>query len=260
MKLVKAENIDKILFLDIETAPSWEHFEDAPEDVRKEWIYKFKYNDKAPVKPDVKENTNYNDPIYMQKYLEYFSKLWTKQAGLYPEFSRIICISLGFFYQGSFRLKSVSQADESELLSDFCETLEGFQSVNKYAKLCAHYGKGFDYPFIAKRLLIHRKKIPFILDTYGTKPWQQVGLLDTHEFWKMGGFGSGATLSSIAMSFGIPSPKDDIEGGDVARCYHSGEIDRIVTYCDKDVVTLANVFKAIRGEELLTESQIQKSN
>lgn len=258
MKLIRAENINNILFMDIETAPSWERLIDAPENVQKEWIYKFKYNEKAPPKPDIKENENYSDKAFAEKYFNFFAKLWTKQAGLYPEFSRIICISIGYLNESTFRIKSMSQSDEGELLDDFCRTLAGFQKVNKYAKLCAHYGKGFDYPFIGKRLLIHRRKIPFILDTFGVKPWDMASLLDTQEIWKMGGYGSSATLSSIAMAFGIPTPKDDIDGGDVAKCYHAGEIDRIVTYCDKDIVTLLNVFKAIRGEELITNENIYK--
>lgn len=258
MKKIKAENINNILFLDIETAPNWEHFKDVPEYIKEEWIYKFKYNDKAPINPNIEENENYKDPIYMEKYIEYFAKLWKKQAGLYPEFSRIVCISMGFLHNGLLRLKSVFQKDEGKLLDDFTDTLSQFQGVNRYAKLCAHYGKGFDYPFIAKRLLVHRRVIPFILDTYGVKPWDMENLLDTQEIWKMGGFGSSGTLSSIAMAFGIPSPKDDIDGADVSKYYHAGEIDRIITYCDKDVVTMVNVFKAIRGEELLEDGQIQK--
>ncbi|MCP4551121.1 MAG: 3'-5' exonuclease [Bacteroidetes bacterium] len=259
MKLLKAENINNILFLDIETAPNWEHFKDVPEDVKKEWIYKFKYADNAPVYPDVRDNPNYSDPIYMEKYLEHFANLWKKKAGLHPEFSEVICISMGFINDGVLRLKSISGGSEGEILAEFLDTIASFQSVNKYAKLCAHYGKGFDYPFISKRLLFHRFKLPFILDTYGVKPWDMASLLDTQEIWKMGGFGSSGTLSSIAMAFGIPTPKDDIDGADVSRCYNNGEIERIVKYCEKDVVTLVNVFKAMRGEELLNEGQIQKT-
>lgn len=258
MKLVKAENINNILFLDIETAPSWEHLKDAPANVQKEWIYKFKYNEKAPQKPDPEKNVNHGDKYFEEKYFKFFSDLWLKQAGLYAEFSRIVCISMGFVYEGDLRITSASRENEEDLLDDFVEILGNFKAKNRFAKLCAHYGKGFDYPYIAKRLLIHRRPIPFMLDTYGVKPWDMVNLLDTHEFWKMGGFGSGGTLSSIAMAFGIPSPKNDIEGADVSRCYHNGEIDRIVLYCEKDVLTTVNVFKAMRGEEILTEEQVTK--
>jgi uncharacterized protein YprB with RNaseH-like and TPR domain len=258
MRKLKAENINNILFLDIETAPSWEHLNDAPDYIRTEWIQKFKYRDDVPPYPDITENANYKDPVYMENYLDYFRKLWIKSAGLYPEFSKIVCVSMGFMSGSNLRLKSYYDSDEGALLVRFCEDLAAFQSVNKYAKLCAHFGKGFDFPYIGKRLLIHRKPLPFILDTYGLKPWEMESLIDTQDVWKMGGYGNGGTLGSIAMSFGIKSPKDDIDGGDVSRCYHNGEIDRIVFYCEKDVLTLVNVFKAIRGEELLTDLQVQK--
>lgn len=258
MKKLKSENINNILFLDIETAPNWRFFEDVPEDMQKEWIYKFKFKDNAPKKPNEDEDKGTFEYL-IKKYSEYFSNLWEKEAGLYPEFSKIICISMGYMYGENFRLKSISNEKEENLLDELVDTLDSFKSVNKFAKLCAHYGKGFDYPFIAKRLLIHRRDIPFILDTYGLKPWEMESLLDTQEVWKMGGYGGSGTLSAIAMAFGIPTPKDDIEGADVSRCYHNGELERIVTYCDKDVVTLLNVFKAMRGEELLTNDKIIKS-
>jgi uncharacterized protein YprB with RNaseH-like and TPR domain len=258
MRKLKAENINNILFLDIETAPSWELLKDAPENIRVEWVQKFKYNDKAPIFPDPKVNANYADPQYLADYLSFFEKLWIKSAGLYPEFSRIVCITMGFMSGGSLRLKSYYDSDEGALLDRFCADLGSFQSVNKYTKLCAHYGKGFDFPYIGKRLLIHRKPLPFILDTYGLKPWEMENFIDTLEVWKFGGSGTGGTLGSIAMSFGIKSPKDDIDGGDVSRCYHNGEIDRIVFYCEKDVLTLVNVFKAMRSEELLTDGDVQK--
>ena len=262
MRKLKAENINNILFLDIETAPNWEFLEDSPDNVQKEWIQKFKYRDDVPkIKKITKDNVNYNSELeenLKKNYLNYFEELWIKSAGLYPEFSRVVCISVGFMYGGALRIKSYSESNEETLLDSFCEDLASFQSINKYAKLCAHYGKGFDFPYIGKRLLIHRKPLPFILDTYGLKPWEMENLLDTQEIWKFGGFGNGGTLSSIAMSFGIANPKDDIGGGDVSRCYHNGEIDRIVFYCEKDVATLVNSFKAMRSEELLMEGQIQK--
>lgn len=257
MKGLKRENIDSILFIDIETAPQWEKLEDAPEYVRKEWIYKFKYKEGAPTAPNPEKNANDEQAFIQNKYLKYFSDLWEKQAGLYPEFAKIICITAGYMVAGTLRLKSYYDASEANLLERFSNDVRLFSSANTYLKLCAHYGKGFDYPFTIKRLLIHRKPIPPILDSYGLKPWEVVNL-DTQEIWKVGGYGSSATLSSIAMAFGIPSPKDDIEGADVARCYYAGEIDRIVTYCEKDVITLVNVFKSMRGEALLREDQIQK--
>jgi predicted PolB exonuclease-like 3'-5' exonuclease len=257
MRYLKKININNVLFLDIETAPKWQHLNEAPENVQKEWIYKFKFKDGAPSKPDPEKNINSDGSYFKDKYLKYFSELWEKSAGLYPEFSRIVCISAGFMYGGTFRLKSYYDANEATLLKIFSSDIERFYEINKYLRLCGHYAKGFDYPFLVKRFLIHRMEIPFILDDGDFKPWEKTNL-DTQEIWKIGGFGGSATLSSIAMAFGIPSPKDDIDGSDVSRVYYEGGIDRIVFYCEKDVITLVNVFKSMRREELLSELEIER--
>ncbi len=260
MRNLKNVNIDTVLFLDIETVPKWRYLKDAPEHVQKEWIYKFKYRDGAPTHPDeaVKENTNYDQPYFYEKYEKYFADLWLKKAGFFAEFSKIVCISAGFLMSGMFRLKSYYQENEADLLTDFRNDMQSFNAHVKGARLCAHYGKGFDFPFIAKRMIIHRMQLPPLLDGYGTKPWDSFNL-DTQEIWKLGGFGDSATIGSIAMAFGIPFPKDDIGGAEVASCYYNGEIDRIVTYCEKDTVTLASVFKFMRGEEIIKPEQIQKA-
>lgn len=257
MKLLKNENINNIFFLDIETAPQWETLEEAPDFVKKEWIYKFKFRDDAPKLPS-DTTTDARLEHEKNKYFEFFSNLWTAQAGLYAEFSKIICISAGYMSGYNFKLKSYAQENEADLLKTFSQDLTAFYNYNKHLKLCAHFGKGFDYPFIAKRLLIHRQNLPVLLDNYGLKPWEGVNL-DTHEIWKIGSFGGSGTLGSIAMAFGIASPKDDIEGADVARAYYTGELGRIVTYCDKDTFTVLNVFKAMRGEELLDWGAVQKT-
>ena len=244
MRKLREENINNVLFMDIETAPKWQLLKDAPEEVRKEWIQKFKYNDKCP-------------PKGCQEYEDFFSDLWIKSAGLYAEFSRVVVISMGFLTRdNTFRLKSYKDENERHLLDEFVTDLDSFCFANKYAKFCAHYGKGFDYPYLAKRLLIHRRKLPYLLDNYGLKPWESVNL-DTWEIWKNGSLGNSGTLSSIATAFGLPSPKEDIDGGDVSRCYHNGELDRIAEYCERDVFTLLNVFKCMRAEEPLTEDAIK---
>jgi len=258
MRLLRLENINNILFIDIETAPQWQTLDAAPEYVQKEWIYKFKFREGAPKPPDP-NNSNSAQDFVQDKYYNYFKELWTAQAGLFPEFSKVIVISAGYMDGYNFKLKSYSHDKEADLLKSFSEDLTAFNKYNKYLKLCAHFGKGFDYPFLAKRLLIHRQILPDLLDSYGLKPWEGANL-DTQEIWKIGGYGSGGTLSSIAMAFGIPTPKDDIGGAEVAGCYYNGELQRITTYCEKDVFTLLNVFKAMRGEELLKNECIQFVN
>jgi uncharacterized protein YprB with RNaseH-like and TPR domain len=245
MKILNEIKIETVLFLDIETAPNWLELGQAPSNVVYEWIYKFKFRNDAPPEPKEGEVI----PLY-------YSDLWNKEAGLYPEFSRVVCISVGFMYQGQFLMRSYANFNEGELLQAFKSDLQSFCSAVALPKLCAHYGKGFDFPYIAKRMLINRIVIPAILDTAGLKPWE-VANLDTHEIWKLGGMGS-AGLPAICMAFGIPTPKDDLNGSMVAKAFHDGEIDRIALYCEKDVFALLNVFKAFRMEEPLDELQIVK--
>lgn len=251
MRKLRQININNILFLDIETVPIALELKDAPEHVRNEWIYKHKFKDDAPpITDDIFDTTS---------YMAYFENLWTKKAALSAEFSRIVCISFGFMYGGEFRLKSVNNENEKDLLIAFSDVLNKFFASNTQLMLCAHFGKGFDFPFITKRMLMHRMEIPLILDVYGLKPWEMTQLLDTLEIWKFGG-GEGAGLPAIAMHFGIPTPKDDISGADVAKVFYTEGKDgilRITVYCEKDVVTLVNAFKAIRGEDLLKDGQVQ---
>ena len=56
---------------------------------------------------------------------------------------------------------------------------------------------------------------------------------------------------------GIPSPKGDIDGSQVAQVYYvEKDIDRIVTYCEKDVIAVAQIFLRMRREDLLIEDEI----
>jgi predicted PolB exonuclease-like 3'-5' exonuclease len=248
MKILNEVKIETVLFLDIETAPNWLELYQAPKNVQSEWIYKFKFRSEAPNEPKAGES--------VKNYYDYFAELWQKEAGLYPEFSRVVCISVGFMYQGQFLIRSYAVNNEGDLLKMFKTDLEAFCSSVALAKLCAHYGKGFDFPYIAKRMLINRIVIPSILDTAGLKPWENTNL-DTHEIWKLGGTGS-AGLPAICMAFGIETPKDDLNGSLVSKAFHDGETHRIATYCEKDVFALLNVFKAFRMEEPVDKSKIVK--
>jgi hypothetical protein len=248
MKILNEVKIETVLFLDIETAPNWLTLDQAPEVVQNEWIYKFKFRSEAPAEPKKGE-------VY-GAYFDYFAELWQKEAGLYAEFSRVVCVSVGFMYQGEFLIRSYFQQNEGELLQAFKYDVQAFVRSIPSAKLCAHYGKGFDYPFLAKRMLINRIVIPAILDTAGLKPWE-IANLDTHEVWKMGGMNS-AGLPAICMAFGIDTPKDDLNGSLVAKAFHDGQLQRIADYCEKDVFALLNVFKAFRLEEPVPAVSIVK--
>lgn len=178
---------------------------------------------------------------------------------MFAEFGKIVCISCGIVSQKSngkqIRLKSFSGHDEQRLLEDFAEMLNQYYFTPTHS-LCGHNAKEFDFPFIARRMLVNGVDIPNILDIAGKKPWE-VNLLDTMELWKFGDYKHYTSLALLCHIFNIPTPKDDISGADVAKVYYEdNDLDRIVTYCEKDVVALIQLFFKFRNEGLVDEEHI----
>jgi DNA polymerase elongation subunit (family B) len=167
-----------------------------------------------------------------------------ERAGIYSEFGRIICISVGLIKEKnpySLRLKSFFGEDEKTLLSDFSAMLMKFSKNNKESLLCAHNGKEFDFPYIARRMIINGLIIPDILDNAGRKPWE-IKLLDTMDLWKFGDYKNYTSLDLLTTILGIPTPKGDIDGSMVSNIFYTGkDIERIVRYCEKDVLAITRV-------------------
>ena len=228
--------LTSILFLDIETVPQYPAFDDAPAPIRQLWEKKSKQL--------IKDDTETPDTIY-------------RQAGIYAEFGKVICISCGYFSQGrKLRIKSFAGDDEKATLLEFSVMLNKFFSRGD-KQLCAHNGKEFDFPFLARRMVINDIPLPAVLDTPGKKPWE-VNHLDTLELWKFGDYKSYTSLLLLATVLGIPTPKDDIDGSMVWDVYwNEKNLPRIVTYCQKDVLTIAQIFLRFKGEPLLAEDEME---
>jgi len=232
--------MEKILFLDIETIPQYPSYDDCPDELKKLWNHK-----SQNLKKD--ENETAGD-IY-------------NRAGIYAEFGRIVCISTGIIRDNNgipeLRIKSFYGDDETLLLSEFAELLNKHFSKSD-SKLCAHNGREFDFPYIARRMVINSIPLPVILDTAGKKPWE-VNYLDTMEMWKFGDFKSYTPLTLLAYSLGIPSPKDDIDGSMVWLVYWKDkDLNRIMTYCEKDVEALTNVYLRMKGFPIIPKEKIVK--
>jgi uncharacterized protein YprB with RNaseH-like and TPR domain len=228
---------EDILFLDIETIPAVSGWSEMEPSLKGHWERKskqFRSEEQSP------------EEVY-------------ERAGIYAEFGRIICISVGMFREKNpfaFRLKSFFGDDEKELLSGFSAMLEKF-TRNKEALLCAHNGKEFDYPYIARRMIINGLVIPEILDNAGKKPWE-VKLLDTLELWKFGDYKSYTSLDLLTNILGIRSPKDEIDGSMVAKIYwEEHDLKKIVTYCEKDVVAVAQVLLKFMNLPLILPERIE---
>jgi len=152
-------------------------------------------------------------------------------------------------------MKSYAGHDEKLLLTEFAGMLRKF-SAEGDKNLCAHNGKDFDFPYIARRMLINGIKLPALLDIAGKKPWE-LKFIDTLELWKFGEFKNYTSLNLLTALFDIPSPKDDIDGSDVAGVYYNdNDLPRITNYCQKDVLAIAQLILRWRGEELLKEDQV----
>ncbi|MCK4664354.1 MAG: 3'-5' exonuclease [Bacteroidales bacterium] len=232
-------NEEKILFLDIETVPCEPDFDNLDNKFQELWDKKTSYIQE-------KENKSGKD-VY-------------EKAGIFAEFGKIICISCAFISKinntKSLRIKSFFGDDEKLILSGFIELLNKYYYSDGFL-LCAHNGKEFDFPYIARRILINGLKLPKLLDIAGKKPWE-IKHLDTMELWKFGDYKHYTSLDLLTKIFNISTPKDDISGSDVSKVYwEEKDLQRIVKYCQKDVLAVVQLFFKYRGEELIPEENIE---
>lgn len=224
--------LEKILFLDIETVPQFARWENLPESTQHLW--------------EKKTRTQRKEDLTAEEF-------YKDRGGIMAEFGKIICISVGLAgHNEKLMIKSFYGDDEHKLLEEFGQIFN--RPKLRDVILCAHNGKEFDFPWIARRFLINGMQPPAPFLLFGKKPWE-IQHLDTMELWKFGDYKSYISLELLAHVFGIPTPKDDIDGSMVSSIYHiEKDLFRIVQYCEKDVLTLANVFRRMRQENLLDQS------
>ena len=231
-------NLENLLFLDIETVPECADFGELDADKQLLWEHKSAYQRK--------------DEITAEAFYE--------RAGIWAEFGKIVCISVGYFtFKGDLRNFRVTSyhGDEIKLLYGFKRLLNEHFNQARHL-LCAHNGKEFDFPYIARRMLIHGIPLPYKLDLFGKKPWE-VPHLDTMELWKFGDYKHFTSLKLMAHVLGIPSPKEDMDGSMVRDVFYTdNDLDRIVTYCELDVVTTAQVFLRLKGDDLLDDDEVKR--
>ncbi len=239
--MLEKVRVEDVLFLDIETVPDQPSFNDVSPEMQALWDKKSQY---------FRQDEESAAEVY-------------GRAGIYAEFGKIVCISVGVLAhrdgQPIFRLKSFAGEDEKQLLIDFKQMIDHF--ANKASRnICGHNAREFDFPFIARRMLIHGIKLPAILDVAGKKPWE-VRFLDTLDLWKFGDYKHYTSLNLLTTIFNIPSPKDDIDGSQVASVfYEDKDIERIARYCEKDVLATAQLFLRFKGEPLIEDDTIELAN
>lgn len=230
--------LDHILFLDIETVPEKKTYNELDATTQQLWEHKSQYQRKEDVSAE-----------------DFYER-----AGIWAEFGKIICISVGYFIiqenVRNFRLTTF-HGEEETLLEDFKKLLNEHFNHPKNI-LCAHNGKEFDFPYIARRMIIHGISLPQKLDLFGKKPWE-IPHIDTMELWKFGDYKHYTSLKLMAHVLGIPSPKEDIDGSMVKVVYYEeNNLARIITYCELDVLTTAQVFLRLRNQALLKDHEVKK--
>lgn len=231
--------LENFLIIDIETVSAQKNYNLLADDWQHLWEEK--------VKRAIPEDTS------LKEY-------YPQRAGVMAEFAKVVCISLGYFKKETggyqFRVKSIFGHDEKELLQNFITTINQLEVVNHHWSFTGHNIKEFDIPFLCRRLLINGLAIPPYLDFQNMKPWE-TNMIDTFQYWRFGDYKNFTSLKLLAASLNVPSPKDDIDGSMVGQVYwEENNLDRIAVYCQKDVITVANIILRFKNLSLLTEEQI----
>ena len=220
--MIEKIRLDNILFLDIETVPEEENFNSLDAEMKQLWELKTQYLRKE----------------------EFSGEEFYERAGIWAEFGKIVCISVGYFtLKGDIRNFRVTSffGEEKKILHDFINLLNNHFNQPQHV-LCGHNAKEI--------------AIPNKLNLFGKKPWE-IPHLDTLELWKFGDYKHFTSLKLLTKILGIPSPKGDIDGSQVGHVFYvEKDIDRIVTYCEKDTIAVAQIFLRLRREELLIDDEI----
>ncbi len=232
---------ENILFIDIETVPQQENYKQLNDKMQLLWDKKAAYFCKEEETPE---------DIY-------------GRAGIYAEFGKIVCISAGIIHyvkgEMHFKVKSFADDDETKLLMEFSDMLNHFMSKDPNRNLCGHNAKEFDFPYIARRMLINGLQLPQCLNIAGKKPWE-IKFIDTLDLWKFGDYKHYTSLNLLTAIFDIPTPKDDIDGSQVAEVYYKEkDLERIAIYCEKDVLATARLLLKFMGRPTIEDDYVERA-
>lgn len=232
--------LDQLLLLDIETTPAVAAFDHLSEEMKELWSEKITKTAPETINP---------------------SETFADRAGIFAEFGKIVCISVGFFYveNGTYhlRIKSFFNDDERVVLTEFLELVSKFHAKYQRFLFSGHNIKEFDIPYICRRAVIGGLQLPMVLQVNNFKPWESP-VLDTMQIWRFGDFRNYTALKLLAAVMGIPTPKDDIDGSMVGRVYwQDKDLPRIASYCQKDVLTVAQLLLKFKGLPVLQSHEVE---
>lgn len=259
--MLNSKPLNKLIFLDIETVPQTELFTQMNENKQKLFLKRFRKDSEAMIGAPMDEWTTRQVDTGNYYPLDKIEDFYNARAALHAEFCKIVCISIGWFdkttpniitpdHEFKFKTKSFYGEDEIALLNAFYKGTESVlsKSMNHEHHMVAFNGKVFDFPVIAKRMILNWMSLPPYFDVSEMKPWDMVHLVDPKETWKWGVFDGNSSLALLSEVLGIPSSKDDIDGSQVRDVFYKDkDVKRIATYCEKDVVALATLYLRMKG-------------
>lgn len=237
------KNLKYTLFLDIETVPEFQTYDEMSELYQSLW--------------DRKSHLIWKDSASWTKSIS--ANLYSEKAGIYSEFAKVICISVGYFKDMEvLRIKSYFGHDEKQVLQQFSELIQNYYDDPKLYFLCGHNIKEFDIPFLCRRMVKHNVAMPTMFDIAGKKPWQTEHFVDTVDLWRFGDIKNYTSLQLLCAMLDVPTPKDDIDGSMVAGVYYEQQdLDRIKVYCQKDVISVARIMMKFSGLEPISDEQVE---
>ena len=232
-------DIENLFIIDIETVSEKQHFHLLDKEWQELWIQKISKS--LPPETTAEE-------------------YYPMRAAILAEFAKIACISFGYFKKENnawqLRIKSICSENEADILNKFIATLNNLYTRHQKWIFTGHNIKEFDIPFLCRRLLVNNLQIPACIDFQNMKPWE-TPVMDTLHLWRFGDYKHYTSLKLLAATLGVPSPKDDIDGSQVAHVYwNEDQLDRICTYCQKDVIATAQLLRRFRGQDLIPDESI----
>lgn len=210
--MITESKLSKMLFFDIETRGAYPNFNE------------FLKNDS--------DGAHIWEKKAARQYKEMTpEKAYEEKVSLYPEFGKIACLSYGIWKNGKMTIGTISNEDEETTIKLIANLFHKAAATG--LSVTGWNIKNFDIPWVLRKMMIYGIPIPESISTYDRKPWEMT-TIDLKDLWKS--FCSiDNTFEEAAYAMGIPSPKDDIDGSQVHSEYWKGNIERIKTYCEKDV-------------------------
>ena len=173
------------------------------------------------------------------KYMQKMEKNPDWDGALWPEFGKIVCISVSTD-SDLFPEETRVGYDEGMVLHKFAEYVKQFKDVVRVW----HNIKKFDIPYLTRRMIVNWLQLPPALKMRWKKP-REMNVEDTMEMWACNTMDK-VSLETICLLLKVPNPKENTDGSSVENLYALWKLDAIATYCAGDVKATKQVYKVMK--------------